>query len=381
MPITNDQWKQLIETPAERSKARITATLNQEEQKRVALLLWKAIDEGDQSQLQKALDSGARVNHKRKGRTALWWAFHLGQWELVPTLLENGANIHAKSISGATMMSAISHRDRPDEADKLVAFGFGPQSAHHIDFFPDKPAPRLFEWWLENGHVEVLQDKDVDRRFILKMGVYGSPRMRAIINREWGVDATNPNDFSRHHNGYDLIRTWEDVFSKDDVELVRALLISGWCMPLIDPKRECPSTWLAAKKGAWDVFDWLCTNDAFKEALLKDASIHPGNTWWASANSVAAVEKFESLGVDITQQDTFSQANFAHHISQNQPIKKALVAWLHQRYPALFEVPDRRGKTAYDALPKTVIADIEAKLLKAETAHVRGPKAPTSRRL
>lgn len=379
MPISNDQWKQLIETPAERSKARITAALNQEEQKRLAILLWKAIDEGDQSQLQKALDSGARVNHKRKGRTALWWAFHLGQWELVPTLLENGANIHAKSISGATMMSAISHRDRPDEADKLLAFGFEAQTAHHTDFFPDKPAPRLFEWWLENGHVEVLQDKDVDRRFILKMGVYGSPRMRAIINREWGVDATNPNDFARHHNGYDLIRTWEDVFSKDDVELVRGLLISGWGLPPSDPQRDCATTWLAAKKGAWDVFDWLCTNDAFKEALLKDASSHPAKTWWPCTNSVAALEKFESLGVDIAQQDSFSQKNLAHEISEGTHIKKALVAWLHQRHPALFEVPDRRGKTAYDALPKTMIADIEAKLLKAETIPTRQSKSATRR--
>jgi hypothetical protein len=373
MMLTPDQWNTLLETPAIPTPERVAGIASREEQKRADAALWTAIYEGDLNALRRALAEGARITHRRKGKPSLWEAVHLGQWVLVPCLIQAGADLHCKTLSHYSLMGAIAHRDDTQEAQRLLDIGFDDNQSSAIDFFHGKGAPGLLEFWLERGHPEAFQAKFIKPMDWLRIGAKGSPRLRALINDAWGIDTHDPNQFAKFFDRSDpLERFWGEILQKNDVELVRSLLKSGWGLYEDKPQYDCKPSWLAAKKGAWDVVDWLCTSDAFRQKMMEDARTHPSSSWWHAANTVAGIERIVLMGVDIEGRDDWNR-NLGHHLlkgSRGGEFKKHTVGWLMTHCPQLLSSADNSGKTPMDLIAAEDLAKISVMVIK------RGTKTP-----
>lgn len=379
MTLTFDQWKSLLDTPAPINPERVAGIANREEQKRADAAMWTAIEEGDLRALCRALNEGARLTNRKKGRLGLWEALHRDHWDLAHYLVQAGADLHGKTLSNYSLLGAIAHRDDPEQAQRLVTMGFDEKKSSMVDFFHGKGAPALLEWWLEHGHPEAFNAKPIRLMDWLHIGAKGSARLRAMINEAWGIDSLNPNEFAKSFDRNDpLERFWADIFQKNDVELVRRLLKSGWGFHEDKPQYNCKPSWLAASKGAWEVSDWLYTSEAFKQRMLEDAKNSPHSSWWQAATNNIAIERIAAMGVDIEAQDDWGR-NLANHLLSNRfrgEFRKHTVAWLLTHYPNLFNATDKAGKTPRDSIDPENWAQVNAMLIKRATKTQKSELTP-----
>lgn len=379
MLLTLPEWNTLLDTPAPPAPKLALGVANREEQRRVDGLMWMAIDEGDLSLLRRALKEGARLTQRRKGRHGAWEALHQNHWDLAAHLVQAGAGLNARTLSGHSLMGAIAHRDDPQQAQALLDLGFDHNDATTTDFFQGKGAPTLLQWWLEQGHPEAFHCKPLKPMDWLRVGARGSPKLRALINEAWGVEDLDPNKFPKYFDRSDpLERFWGEIFQKNDVELVRALLKSGWGFYDNAEYNYCTASWLAAKKGSWEVVEWLCTSDVFKQQMLLDAERDPATSWWPTAVSCSAIERIKQLGVDIEKPDSWGRT-IAHHVTSDKQrggLRKHLALWIMQNHPDLFSAKDKGGKTPKDNVDDQDWAEFNALVLKRSTQKPKEAPSP-----
>lgn len=384
--IEISDWQALAEMTVAPSPKRVSDTERRERQKMVNAKLLGAIENADLPGALLALEQGANVNAKRSGRNALWWSLRQGHWSIAEALMAKGADHAFTTTAGYSLLSAIAHRDDPSEARRLVALGFDAGRVRREDFFHDdnnKSYPHLFEWWVNEAGGHLLEESSHvypgrDAKRLLIVGADGSPELRAQINQALNFDGKDPSKFLEHLPiTINAAHFWGAQFAKNDIPRIQSLLKSGWGFYRQEshPRHNLRvSTWLSAHRGAWDTFEWLCSNPNFKAAALADAKANPATTWWEAATTVAAMEKIQALGVDLRQ--TLHGRTLLSDLARSYPDRKHLLSWFLEYHRDMFDMGDDRGKTPREQLHEGAWEELNAAVVRRNTKR-SGAKAPT----
>ena len=374
MSDPNRIWKALIAAPAPEAKpVRTVAAIA--DKKAASVAMWEAIDKDDLELLTQALDAGASPTNRRTGRTALWEAIHRSQWANAELLRQRGFDIHCTNTSHKTLFGAIAGRDNVEEAERLLAWGCDPTKSDATHFLRDPQAPKLLEWWLEHGNQDKIpaaknSNGDHLKHWVL-IGANGSATLRSYLNARWHVDQNNPQGFVNHF--YQAAEAlWEHLADKDDVEMARACLVSGWGIP---PSKyqgiQQSFGWRFTAKKAWKLLDWITQVPELHQEMLEDAKKRPRTTWWSTAaDGVPAIERITQLGLDFAQKDEKGNT-VAHEAMAAYKVSRAMVQWFIDNQRALLTQPNDSGVT-----PLEVIRD--AKMKSQAQAMVMGKQAPAS---
>lgn len=366
----------LLQTPIPASKPAAAEIMDPRQANKA---LWKALDLNDLDGVRGALDAGGSLKTRRAGEPLIWRALANGQWDIAQMLVERGADPASETRAGAGAYVAIAGRDDPAEAERLKAWGV-PTLGIKPDGFIDAPggAPKLLQWWLEQGHMDRIIWRGSDPKDLLnwaRVGLRGSEALRGYFNQAWQVDAHQPDTFCQAFGDYRGLTSllWEWLAGKDEPELARRALTSGWAMlPDQDP------CWAMARGGAWETLDWFLQVPALRDQMMSLGRQHPKHTWWAVARrNVPSANRMVALGFEVSQQDC-EGSTLAHEVLAYPDVTRAMIQWLAQQDGDLLTQPDKRGISPLDLVrnPQTR-ADIEAATLGGATVKASAPaRAP-----
>lgn len=340
-------WKTLIETPAPAVKA---VKVSKESTKQANEKAWKALDQSDIDMLQEALAAGASQTTRRDGAPLIWEAVKRGHWEFAETLRANGFPVDVSTNSRQTMFDALAHRDFPEEAERLVSWGCDPQNIDDSWLVRKGRAPRLVEWWLDQvGHhkVPALNERggEDEVEAWLLLAASGSPRLRELCNKRWGVDTQKTDGLARLvHNVMAIDRLWAHVLQKDNVEMMRECLKSGWAPKEINAV-GIPFSWSAARARAWKVLDWMMQVPQAKEDFLEFGRSKPELSWWVvSSGSLPALENMLGYGIDLKQVNSSGDC-FVHKALLESKVSRSMLDYLVKHFPEGFALENDKGKT------------------------------------
>lgn len=359
--------KTLLNTPFPAPEAKVAAPVDPKE---AARTLWTAIDLNQPEVARAALDAGARPTSRRGGEPAIWRAVASGQWEIASVLRERGADVSARTQAGLSIYAAIAERDDPTEAERLKAWGVDPREARPDEFLERQGAPALLQWWIEQDTRNKVIRRGSEPTELIRwalVGLRGTPELRRHFNEAWGLDESRPELFAEVFNAYRGLheRVWDHLASKDDPELARRALASGWGMDA----NEDPC-WMMARAGAWKTLDWFVQVPALKAQMIERGRWEPMSTWWfVCRRGVPAMERMLALEMDLEQRDGKGR-NLAHALLMDGGVKRAGVQWLIRKAPHLASSPDHEGHPPTSLVRDPEMkADIEAMALAATTAQ------------
>ena len=186
------------------------------------------------------LRAGAAIDAKEtwNGQTALMWAAAAGHGPVVQALIDHGADVHARSNSGATPLMFAVRRGETAAVGALLAAGADVKAAR-----PDGGTPLLVA--VINGHeelVDVLLDKGADPNVeggsteLTVQGVRARPmelKYRKLTNNERDSEGVSRgNIFGRPLHAAVHVANWHisDQFIAvkiDRVRVIRSLLAHG----------------------------------------------------------------------------------------------------------------------------------------------------------
>lgn len=376
--MKKEDWKALLDEPVPpRLVPRVDVVQqkkSKEEQADLNLALWAAVDGGDSAAVMAAMVAGANPNARRKGITPLWAAAQGSRWDVAAMLKEGGANLLPGKIKAgvdsssnapyATLWSAISVGDRVEDALKIIELGAEPRHAGP-DLFVQK-SRRLLAWWTETY-------PDLAERYFSKLGGYYPGRDAATLGvdcglavqqamtRAWGGDLASFSGLAKTPVGGNpkvfLDKAWDRVLSKDDPQLVKNCLASGWGFPGMEgassvhhstaaSSSQSHLLWRAAAAKAWNIFEWAQRVPSVAESAREHARANPSAWWYAVSNvGLPALERVASSGlVDLAQADNDGQT-LAHKIFSGYALSKVMVEWWVKNHPALLAQPDAAGMT------------------------------------
>ena len=371
-------WKTLLSTPAPGTGPGKSVRLGN--QKDANMAMWSAVDRNDLNDLRQAVSRGAALTNRRKGATSLWQTVANGQWSLAELLRAEGADIHTRTQTGLTLFDALAFRDQREEAERLKGWGCNPSQTTGEHFTQKQKAPHLLLWWIEQGNANKIPQPERSSGVKtpaltsiinwVQTGARGCEALRSHMSRAWGVRDWDPEHFAFAFGDVNDVAgpLWSLIFQRDDVEMARRCLASGWGPPTRSKNFPNMFLWQAAHLGAWNVADWFRQVPHFKKAMDDCARTEP-RQWWRCATSLANLEKLVAYGVDFQQVDA-NASNVAHFVISTNSTRTSLPEWFARHKPDLLFQRNKDDATPLDMILMDALrARIESLLLAGQSSR------------